>query len=944
MGDPSPPPTTPSEQQSNNKNNGKPHSSRSDASEGGGDKQSEAGAGSTTNQEFRQNHPQPQQPSSRQQPPMPHELTAEWTVRAQLRFARAGETVRKDFSTNDPINPVRVVYKWSTLDADGTAADGEERHDDKHSDVFKRNSSRSSGYSHETGKGKSRKDCRKEESFRSTTSSTTLYGGADSAFSGSNTSHRKRKTVDPNKTPEPDDDTAAPFYGTRCRSTCNIIVSAVADFLPPPGLNIDEVDDNEVARHMSRSLIREEEPDPFVFNTTACYTVLPEKSFDEDSYTRSQKSKTYPGSGRILNLRDAICQTSDTETRYFEEYEHRRYKASHSPLERRDSRRHYDQRRATTEALMQQPHSYGSDVNEGNTLRPSYMPSSPSPAFKSTSMPRIPSIEGEDVSAGPSSHAMGSLPAFMASNKTVQSATEGQKKPRTVHIDVYCTGSEDEDHADAESSSESEDNRRHDQESNSTFQTVLDNEQMRLRHQRITGGSLPRRLGGQQQQQQKVSNAGAQPGASTHIGGDLHLGHGITTSNTTDEVNESKQLLFRKHIGDQRAIKLANLRQKYLRQSSDDALSMGYPSSTRSTVRDNTCSSLSSVLAGHDVVDTPTWKETDDNEDYSLTKSDSFEYENAMDRLRIRQMERLWSRSHSKEDEPTQQQVQAGQYLQTHPGGGLHHLQTISEVNTNTPQRVSPFRGGSRLQRDDTLPSESEFFSETDQSYGPYVAAGNTEQRNVSPIITTTSPTAGFHQTQHFSKSRPGFLQFFGPQNRTSPQPQPLSAPVEGSLLYPNYLPGLQRWKSETRENLSASPVPTPTERSRHSTPQPAASPVFLRCGSEAPPATTSASTFPTTTPTPVRRFDMFQPYRQSPAASDASSAKPPAGYSSEYLDKASKFGKVVPARKPGHHVGPTKNPNCSCESCQRWLAERFQVRGRAFSLGESAMLRRVKK
>lgn len=113
---------------------------------------------------------------------------------------------------------------------------------------------------------------------------------------------------------------------------------------------------------------------PRFLNASPIFIILlTQKSFDEDSYTRSQKSKTYPGSGRILNLRDAICQTSDTETRYFEEYEHRRYKASHSPLERRDSRRHYDQRRATTEALMQQPHSYGSGVNEGNTLRVSSM-------------------------------------------------------------------------------------------------------------------------------------------------------------------------------------------------------------------------------------------------------------------------------------------------------------------------------------------------------------------------------------------------------------------------------------------------------------------------------------------------------------------------------------------------------------------------------------------
>ncbi|XP_073847013.1 uncharacterized protein isoform X2 [Musca autumnalis] len=901
------------------------------------DKQTEAGAG-TTNQEFRQNHPQAR-------PPMPHELTAEWTVRAQLRFARAGETVRKEFSTNDPINPVRVVYKWTTLDADGTEIlthppEGED-HDGgsggKHTtNVFKRNSSRSSGYSHDPAK----------ESFRSTTSSTTGIGGGDSAFSGSNTSHHKTKGEGKSG------DSMKPYYGTRCRSTCNIIVSAVADFLPPPGTpgsnddgaaagdeGLDEADQQQ-QQHIRRQFVREEEPDPFVFNTTACYTVLPEKSFDEDSCPQTPVSKT----GKILNLKDAVCQTSDTETRYFEEYEHKRFKQSHSPLERRDSRRSYDHRRATAEALLQAP-KYGSGANEGNTFMPSYLSSPNQQAFKSASMPRIPSTEGEDVSMGANFGPLGSLPAFMASNKTVQSGTEGQKKPRTVHIDVYCTGSEDEDHADAESSSESDDNRRHDQESNSTFQTVLDNEQMRLRHQRISGGTLPRRLAAAtnqpQQQQQKSSSeynsSSCKPSEpqSPYISGDLQLGHAITKSSTTDEVNESKHILFRKHIGDQRAIKLANLRQKYLRQSSEDIASLGYPSSTRSTVLENTCSSMSSVLAGHDITDSH-WKETDDNEDYSLTKSESFEYENALDRLRIKQMERLWSRSHSKEDESTQQQSYPSLQHHHQPHGHGHpqsvpHLQTIAENNNNNNNR--------RLQRDDTLPSESDFNSETDQFYNYPSSMQPPQQRTTSPA---------FQSTQHFARNRPGFLHFFGPQNDATQLPlpeQPMSAPIEGSLLYPNYQPSLQRWKSETRENLSTSGTPalTPTELSRHTSPQPQTVGIFQRSGSEAPPTTTSATTFPTATPTPTRRLDLLQTYRQSPAASEASTSLPPPGYSSEYLDKASKFGKVVAARKPGHHVGPTKNPNCSCESCQRWLAERFQVRGRAFSLGESPLLRRTK-
>lgn len=71
--------------------------------------------------------------------------------------------------------------------------------------------------------------------------------------------------------------------------------------------------------------------------------------------------------GKVLNLRDAVCQTSDTETKYFEEFEHKRFKHALSPLERRHSQRAYDYRRATAEALLQPP-SHGSGANEENSF------------------------------------------------------------------------------------------------------------------------------------------------------------------------------------------------------------------------------------------------------------------------------------------------------------------------------------------------------------------------------------------------------------------------------------------------------------------------------------------------------------------------------------------------------------------------------------------------
>ncbi|XP_023177907.2 uncharacterized protein LOC111604184 [Drosophila hydei] len=749
-------------------------------------------------------------------PPLPHELTAEWTVRAQLTFARAGEPVQREFNAQEPLQPMRVVYKWSTPHAE--AEPEPEPEPEKATTAT---------------------------SFRSTNSSATTY--ADSAFGSPQASRHIQSETTPGGV-------TAQLCGTRCRSTCNIVVSAVADFLPQ-----NEQQQLDAALN-----------EPFVYHSKV----------------------------RAQQLRDAYSQTSDTE-------------------ERQRRRPAYEQRRATAEGLV----NFASrrQAEEANTYVPTYSPTltptpiTPSSTFKSASMPRIPPLPGAATQTSPR------LPNL------------GEKKPRTVHIDVYCTGSEeDEEHADAEASSSdsdsSNDQKLYELDSNSTPQTVLDNEQMLLRHQRISGAALPRRLAQrspqpsskQQQQHQQQQQK-------------LNLGHAITKCSTVEEVSESKQLLFRKHIGDQRAAKLANLRQKYMRQPSDETQSSGaYPNSSRSTVpRDATCSSVSSVLAG-DGVDT-SWKDTDEVDTPAfalLSKSDSFDYENSLDRVRIRQMERLWSRQHSTpeqmqlQSQPPQQQQQ--QHLQTLGSTSPHPpLTTIREVHS---QRSS-------FQRSDTLPSESDGFSESNVGYNTYPGRQLQQQQQQQ------------QQLSNIPRNRPGFLQFFGPP--ASPEPPAQSAPATAPVaaagaagvdpfkrLHPGY-----RWKSEARDNLSVQAAPGSPSSERSSPQLLSTASTVLRCGSEAPPSTTSATTFGTVaaSPLPARRFEIS---RDSPSlASDVSTSV--AGYTHEHLEKALRFGNVVVMRKPGHHIGPTKNPNCHCESCQRWLAERFQMRGRAFSLGERPMLRR---
>ena len=81
-----------------------------------------------------------------------------------------------------------------------------------------------------------------------------------------------------------------------------------------------------------------------------------------------------------------------------------------------------------------------------------------------------------------------------------------KKPPRTVHIDVYCTGSDvDSSSSSDNTSSEAEDEEYVekennndenliDQTSNSTKQTVYETEEMKLHHRRAGRNDLPRRL------------------------------------------------------------------------------------------------------------------------------------------------------------------------------------------------------------------------------------------------------------------------------------------------------------------------------------------------------------------------------------------------------------------------------------------------------------------
>lgn len=356
-----------------------------------------------------------------------------------------------------------------------------------------------------------------------------------------------------------------------------------------------------------------------------------------------------------------------------------------------------------------------------------------------------------------------------------------------------------------------------DNESNSTPQTVFDSDEIKLHHTRVANKfELPRRVAAQTQRQV----------VTVPTPGNLRE-YLLAQSDSKDEVSESKQILFDKHIGGDQPLdqpkqgRFTNARQRFnhfRREQSDDCISSNYPNSSHSTIRDLTCSSVSSHLAASNSViteDTESWKEPEIDlailekrpATAKVVHTDSFEYENRSERSNKRQMEDRW-KSHTQEVDDAPAPPAAPTYDQSDPIYEFDELVKSMETPKYVRKAMTPSR-------------------ESTAHYQQIVNRGVSMDMHKWPYNAND-----FQQNQ-----KPRRSLFGGP-------PQSIA-----------------------------------------------------------------------------RQTSMFQ--TQVP------------GYTREHLMRAQKFGTVIEAiRKPGHHVGPAKNPDCQCEHCRRWFAERENYRSRASSLG----------
>lgn len=439
--------------------------------------------------------------------------------------------------------------------------------------------------------------------------------------------------------------------------------------------------------------------------------------------------------------------------------------------------------------------------------------------------------------------------------------SRSQRKPRTVHIDVYCTGSEDAD--DSGSSDDTEEI----SDSWSSPQTVFESEKCRVVHAKVGKERLPvgfLRRQQQQQRQEKVASIISRKSESFKY-----------ESARASEQEKQQQEAVRGY-------------------DSDDGLSSHYPSqvSSYSTLRAATESSMpqseiattasrdpswstistSSMAIGgeYDSEAATSWKDTaTDLESFvrstlSLAQSDSFEYADSVDRLRIREKEKAWAGEERKEDgsktwrSPNTerkyflQQQKIKEFLEKHVGTSslpLWKPETTEDSDDDETGDAWSFCGresgsclrqsSATLKREDTVkritPAKDK--SEVHRS-SPKVLAKTLDLLRPPPRETGSLSDSGPHR--YIRRAA------IGPFGSKPPSPPP---------------------------SKFASSITSP---------------------------------FTTTL-----------------------------GKQTDQLSKAEKFGRIVGAlRKPGHHVGPSKNPECTCEHCRKYYEETGH-RSRTRSVGD---------
>lgn len=394
-----------------------------------------------------------------------------------------------------------------------------------------------------------------------------------------------------------------------------------------------------------------------------------------------------------------------------------------------------------------------------------------------------------------------------------------------MHIDVYCTGSDDDENVDTSSENECE-----------TPMTVFENPDVKVTHTQVGSNVLPRGF------------------------------------------QDDKAFLKRATERRCDSFKHAPMRMPSIASSkgydSDDVFSSLYPSqfSSYSALRDpdsvpwSAASSNVGIPFDYDSTIATSAKDTLSdiesliNTKTDLTRCDSFEYASSTDRERIRKMEEIWAKAEDKEKHWRSPQVERKYLLRNRK---MREYLKKHEIGWSS--------GDSDEESDESGAIGWSFMSGEENQEG---IKKTSSFRRASKSIAEDGERNASIMEKELSK-------------------QKNSQQYHSDSTHSDSLPHLYTFRDQIGLFGSKTPSPLP---------------------SKVPSRVTS-------------------PFMTSQ------------GERTDHILKASIFGAVVNAfRKPGHHIGPSKNPSCSCEHCQRYFEElNSRERSRSISDFERQMGFRLK-
>lgn len=246
------------------------------------------------------------------------------------------------------------------------------------------------------------------------------------------------------------------------------------------------------------------------------------------------------------------------------------------------------------------------------------------------------------------------------------------------------------------------------------------------------------------------------------------------TANEKDEVNESKQMLFRKYLGDQRQIQKFNELRSMLhfrRDISDDAISSNYPNSSYSTVRDLTSSSIGSAVANSPSIlfeDSETaWKELDVaiKTGNFITPVGSFrQWDKCEELQKMKQFERLWSR----EDEPTRDLLTQHKLMENFM---FFNKQRMDSENSQSDQNYPTSNELGNIS--DSSPSTVISYSQKKAKTEAVPVAEETPEKTLDTRSMSSSLKSGNYSKDHLALAKK-----FGPVVKTMRKPGHHVGPV----------------------------------------------------------------------------------------------------------------------------------------------------------------------